>query len=76
VIFRVFFVPLKQFLHFLELFLALKINSEKNNYPPGKGRARRPDPLRPARARAGPATRPAKAHQPKPAMAVAAAAWA
>jgi hypothetical protein len=29
VIFRVFFVPLKQFLDYLELFLALKINSKE-----------------------------------------------
>jgi hypothetical protein len=76
VIFGVFFVPLKQFLDYLDLFLALKINSEKKKtYPTRTGRARRPDPLRPARARAGLAARPAKAHRPRLAMAVAAAAW-
>jgi hypothetical protein len=62
VIFRVFFVPLKQFLHFLELFLGLKINSKKN-YPFGLGRARRPDPLRPAPA--SPVARPGGAHLAK-----------
>jgi hypothetical protein len=48
-------VSLKQFLHFLELFLALKINSKKN-YPTGLGRARGPDPNSPAQpsARTGP----------------------
>jgi hypothetical protein len=32
--FRVFFVPLKQFLDYLELFLALKINSKKKEKKP------------------------------------------
>jgi hypothetical protein len=52
VIFGVFFVPLKQFLQFMELFLALKINSKKN-YSIGLGRAC--GLTQPARARAGPA---------------------
>jgi hypothetical protein len=68
VIFRVFLVPLKQFLLFLELFLALKIISKKKTYPflPGLSPWARPAPTR---ARAGPAARPAKAHRPRQAMA-------
>jgi hypothetical protein len=58
VIFRVFFAPSKQFLDFLELFLALKINSKK----------RKPilpdwaEPVGPT-LRAGPASRPPEAHR-------------
>jgi hypothetical protein len=53
-------VPLTQFLDFLELFLTLKINSKKRKtYPTGTGRARRPDPLQPAR---GPSTRGQGSH--------------
>jgi hypothetical protein len=66
-IFRVFFVPLKQFLQFLELFLALKINSKKN-YSSGLGRAY--GPTQPTRAHAGPAGQARQAH--RPAMAAAA----
>jgi hypothetical protein len=75
VFFRVFFVPLKQFLQFLDLFLALKINSKKNKtiLPDWAESAARPNPLRPARARAGSPARPAKAHRPRQAMAVATA---
>jgi hypothetical protein len=56
VIFRVFFVPSKQFLHFLELFLALKINSKKTNRN-GPSPKARPVSLRP-----GPTRQPTKAH--------------
>jgi hypothetical protein len=61
VIFAVFFVPLKQFLDYLELFLALKINSkgkekkEKLSYRIGPSLMARP-------ASAGPASMPAEAH--------------
>jgi hypothetical protein len=61
VIFGVFFRAFKQFLGFSRIVFALKIISKKRkNYPTGTGRARRPDPLRPARARAGPAAWPAR----------------
>jgi hypothetical protein len=69
VIFGVFFVPLKQFLQFLELFLALKINSKKTILSEWAEPAARPNPPAPASAPA----RPAKAHQPRQAMAAAAA---
>jgi hypothetical protein len=49
----------------LELFSHWKINSKKRKtYPSGTGRARGPDPLRPTRARFGPAW-PAEAHRPQ-----------
>jgi hypothetical protein len=70
--FRVFFVPLKQFLDYLELFLALKINSKKKRkktYPTRTGWARRPDllqPARPTRSPSGP-NRPQSPGTPRPA---------
>jgi hypothetical protein len=70
VIFRSIFRAFKQFLGFSGIVFALKINSKKRKktYLPGKGRARRPDPLQPGRqARQGPSA--------EAAMAAAASGW-
>jgi hypothetical protein len=65
VIFRVFLVPLKQFLDFSGIVFALKINSKKTK-PNLTGRARRPDPVQHAASR--------EAHRPEAGAATAGAA--
>jgi hypothetical protein len=64
------FHAFKTISRFSRIVFAFKIISEKKSYPFSLGRARRPD-----RTRSGPAARPAKAHRPSRAMAMAAAAF-